>query len=216
MLIDVNGSSMTEDSTPAPSPEQGCATSDTPAVGGSIGEASLDLNITDFCTRHSCVPSSEAADWFGFGTVSTLFNSLAGGYWMPLTEAHKVTGLDWREIKAMFDEDYETDTGDADKLMWRADSRTIRGINLVQHSFVMRAMLAGPWHREFMDNTMNLFRHAALRTGLADAIGPVIVIRDGQATAETASLADVITAGDPLPSEGEAREQAMRGPAGAL
>jgi len=181
-------------------------------------EANVLDAMADFGEKHDCTPAATDVyvDWFGFGSVKPIFESTSGGYWMSLFDLIAVTGLEYSALHEQFEEDRVDDgNGDADLMRWvvTEDGETNQ-LPLVKHSFAMRAMLAGPWSREFMENTMNLFRHAAVHSGLADAIGPVVQQNaDGVFVQTDMSLGDFLAQGDRLPSEQDARAEAMRGPA---
>jgi hypothetical protein len=180
--------------------------------------ASALTAVADFAKKHDCVPVADTtADWFGFGSLKVLFDSTDGGSWYSLVDLLEVTGLDWPALKDLFDEDSGDDEdsyGDADTMVWvNPNDGEAHTLQLVRHSFAMRAMLAGPWSKEFMDNTMGLFRNAMVKSGLADKMGPVVVIEDGVARETNMSFGEFMAAGDMLPSEEDAIAQAMRGPA---
>jgi hypothetical protein len=178
-------------------------------------KASVVYAMCDFAELHNCVGLLDTtANWFGFGDIKVMFESTDGGYWVSLVDLLPITGLDWATLRGMFDSEYAECTPDVDVMTWPVGNEGHTGyLDLVTHSFALRAMLAGPWSREFMDNTMGLFRHAMVKSGLADKISPVVRIReDGTAEQTDMTFGEFMAAGDQMPTEDEAREAAFRGP----
>jgi hypothetical protein len=182
-------------------------------------DADQPFQIANFCESRNCWPVIVTCerDWYGFGTVRPLFvNDADDDFWMNLTDILRVSGMGHDDLYAMFLDDLEEDTGDVAELEWLVnDEGGKQYLPLAGRSFAMRAMLEGPWSKEFIDNTRGLLRRALVNSGMADAFGPVVVIDEHGNTTTEASLADVLTAAG-LPTKEEAAEQAFRGPLGGV
>lgn len=124
--------------------------------------ADYHYQMATFCQAKNCFPliKTEQRTWFGFGTFDVLFvNADDEGIWLSLVDAHHISGMDYDDIWQMFLDDRADGYDDMYELAWLVnDDGDQNVIPLVQHSFLMRAMLQGPWAKEYMDNTMNLFR----------------------------------------------------------
>lgn len=178
-------------------------------------QAEVVYAMCDFAEKRNCVGLQDTtANWFGFGPIKVWFDDADGDYWVSLVDLLPITGLDWPTLRGMFDAEYAEYSDDVDVLVWPVgDIGDTRYLDLVTHAFALRAMLAGPWAREFMDNTMGLFRHAMVHSGLADKVGPVLRIReDGTAEQTGMTFGDFLSAGDRMPTEDEALAEAFRGP----
>lgn len=181
-------------------------------------DADYYFKLADLCEQKNVWPiiSPTKHDWFGFGEVEPLFESHDDDtYWVSLVDAGRVSGMTDEAIWAMFLEDQADGYGDMADLEWLTnDEGDKASIPIVAHSFLLRAMLHGPWSKEFMTNTMGLFRRAVVKSGLGDKIAPVVVVKDGVATETDMTFSDFLNAGEGLPSEEDAVEKAFRGPLG--
>lgn len=184
--------------------------------------AAILLAMADFCAKHDAIPTRGTINLWGFGEASALFEPADGGkgWWTPLFDLIDPLAMTSAQLLDAFKEDVAEEWGEirADTITFPADDGEPYPLKVVSHSFVLM-LLAGksPWSRTFVDNSMDLFRHAALRTGLADSIGGVIVFdSDGNAVQTDLTVGDMLRGKDDLPSEEVARHQAFTGPTGPL
>lgn len=184
----------------------------------SIDDSGVDELLEEaakFAAVHGLTCETVPVNLFGFGTITTLFRTPQGGWWCTLQSLAEPTGVSYDDLLRDFYQERDELSEDVGSFAFRHQGRPLE-IDVVSHHFAMR-VLAGrsPWSKEFLDNTSSLMRHAMLRSGLADVMGPVYRIgADGIAVQVDETFAEVIREG--LPPEEDAADRAFAGPTAAI
>jgi hypothetical protein len=157
-------------------------------------------------------------DLWGYGDVHIWFATAEGRWWCSLGELIEPTGVPYDVLLNEYTKDVEDGYGGVEELSWIGENGELALLEMVDDSFALRIMSGvSPWAGEFMKALFPTLRRAMVKSGLADKLGPVTRIReDGTADETTMTFGEFLAKGQPLASREEAREQAFRGPAGAL
>ncbi|MET0520827.1 MAG: hypothetical protein ABW156_02465 [Jiangellaceae bacterium] len=177
--------------------------------------------LAAFSNRTGCAAVTDhEIDLWGYGTVRVVFADNDGNWWAPLTALCDPTGIDFDTLRGMYEEAVEEGDDDVEILSWLVEDTPEREhcfLEMVGPGFAMRAMMSGPWGKEFAAALMPTFRRAIVSSGLGDNLGPVIRINeDGRAEQTDMTFTEFLAQGEPLPTPDQARDSAFRGPAGAL
>jgi hypothetical protein len=175
--------------------------------------------IAKFAERTGCaaVTDHEINLW-GYGTAKVQFADNDGNWWISLAQLVEPTGVPWSLLSRMYWNDVEDNYSDVEELSWLVDDsdpedREICRLEMVGPSFAIRAMLSGPWGKEFSDALFPTFRRALVESGMADRLGPVLKQNpDGTFEQTDMTFGEFMAQGEPLPTHEAARAQAFQGP----
>ncbi|MCP2336137.1 hypothetical protein [Actinomadura rupiterrae] len=127
--------------------------------------------IIDFAEERGLYLAAGDIDLWGFGRVRPMYRTTDNTYWIRLPDLVEPTGLSYRELLAVFEDEYaEQPPDDPELLRFVGASGTV--IPLADDAWVMRVFAThSPWAPEFSKNMSQVFRHAMVASGLADRIG---------------------------------------------
>lgn len=177
--------------------------------------ATMDLNperrrhleaVASFAERTGCAAVTDyEIDLWGYGAINPMFADEDGHWFAVLQALIEPTGLEYQDLRTRYLQAVENGDDDVEELSWLVDDddphdREICQLEFVGPSFAMRAMMAGPWGREIADALFPTFRRAAVKSGLADAMG----------------IAEIIAPDGQIPTAEEAKAAAFRGPLGGV